>query len=130
MRSYPEKENSSGSAVSEILRHRHTDKRTSCYFIIRIIINVKFLCIIILLEHTSLQASNGTYLKLFGGCFFLEIISFRRRIVLTHKIIINFPGPLKSFDVKENHIGPAVSEILWYKQTDKPSQCKTLTDLL
>ena len=37
MRSYPVKENQIGSAVSEILRYKHTDKQTSCYFIIRIV---------------------------------------------------------------------------------------------
>ena len=36
MRSYPVKENPIGSAVSEILRYRYTDKHTSCYFIVRI----------------------------------------------------------------------------------------------
>ena len=40
MRSYPVKENPTGSAVSEILRYKHTNKQTntqkSCYFIIRI----------------------------------------------------------------------------------------------
>ena len=32
MRSYPVKENPIGSAVSEILWYKHTDKQTSCYF--------------------------------------------------------------------------------------------------
>ena len=36
MRSYPVKKNHIGSAVSEILWYKQTDKRTSCYFIIRI----------------------------------------------------------------------------------------------
>ena len=36
MRSYPVKENPIGSAVSEILRYRHTDTQTSCYFSKRI----------------------------------------------------------------------------------------------
>ena len=36
MRTYPVKENQIGSAVSEILLYRHTDKHTFCYFIIRI----------------------------------------------------------------------------------------------
>ena len=30
-----------------------------------------------------------------------------------------FPGPIKSFTEKENHISPTVSEILGYRQTDK-----------
>ena len=37
MRIYPVKENPIGSSVSEILRYKHTDKQTSCYFSIRII---------------------------------------------------------------------------------------------
>ena len=32
---------------------------------------------------------------------------------------INFPGPMKSFTVNEDHIGPAVSEIIWYKLIDR-----------
>ena len=35
MRSYPVKENHIGSAVSEILRYRQIDRKTSCYFIIK-----------------------------------------------------------------------------------------------
>ena len=30
------------------------------------------------------------------------------------KILINLPGPIRSYRVKENHIGSAVSEIVWY----------------
>ena len=36
MKSYPIKENPIGSAVSEILRYRQTDRQISCYYIIRI----------------------------------------------------------------------------------------------
>ena len=31
---------------------------------------------------------------------------------------INFPGAMKSFTVNEDHKGPAVSEIIWYKLID------------
>ena len=40
MRSYPVKENHIGSAVIEILRYKHTNTEISCYFIIRIVINL------------------------------------------------------------------------------------------
>ena len=33
------------------------------------------------------------------------------------KIVINFPGPIRSYTVKENHVTTAVNEILWYRQT-------------
>ena len=33
------------------------------------------------------------------------------------KYFKTFPGPMKSYIVKENHIGSAVRKILWYKQT-------------
>ncbi len=32
-------------------------------------------------------------------------------------IFLTFPGPMISFTVKENHIGTAVSKILWYMYT-------------
>ena len=32
------------------------------------------------------------------------------------KIVINLPGPMRSYPVKENHISSAVSEILRYRQ--------------
>jgi hypothetical protein len=32
------------------------------------------------------------------------------------KIVKNLPGPMRSFIVKENHIGSAVSQILYYRQ--------------
>ena len=33
------------------------------------------------------------------------------------------PGPMKSYTVKENHIGSTVSEILRYTQTDRHTSC-------
>ncbi len=32
---------------------------------------------------------------------------------------LGFPGPMRSYLIKENHIGSAGSEIVWYKVTNK-----------
>ena len=47
------------------------------------------------------------------------MISLGRVVVPFPKIVITFPGPMKSYPVKENPIGLAVSEILRYKRTDR-----------
>ena len=36
--------------------------------------------------------------------------------ILSHKLLKTFPGPIRSFTVKENHICSAVRKILRYKQ--------------
>ena len=69
MSSYPVKENPIVSAVSEILRYKHTDKhtdthtQTSCYFIIRIAL------------HTIKQ-----HIKFKGHCMAYEVNSTTRII--------------------------------------------------
>ena len=50
--------------------------------------------------------------------FFLGVISLRRVVVPSPKYIQTFPGPMRSYNVQENHIGSVVSEIIRYKQTD------------
>ena len=48
------------------------------------------------------------------------VISFGRVVVTFPKIVIKtFLGPMRSYPVKENQFGSAVSEILRYKQTDR-----------
>ena len=41
-------------------------------------------------------------------------MAFTPKIVLT-----TFPGPIGRYIEEEKHISSAVSEIIWYKQTDK-----------
>ena len=53
-----------------------------------------------------------------GSCFF-RVISLGRVVVLSLKIVINLPGSMRSYPVKENNTGSAVSEIIRYKHTDK-----------
>ena len=64
MRSYPVKENPIGSAVSKILRYKHTntqrDKQTSCYFSIRIY------CLFICNKGIRLKMPGHIYLNLKG----------------------------------------------------------------
>ena len=50
--------------------------------------------------------------------FFLGLISLWREVISSLKIVINQSGLMRSYIVKENHIGRAVREIFWYKQTD------------
>ena len=47
------------------------------------------------------------------------MISLGRVVVPSHKIVIKtFPGPMRSYPVRENPIDSAVSEILRYRHTD------------
>ncbi len=43
-------------------------------------------------------------------------------VVRPPKIVINLSGPATSYNVKGNHIGSVVSEILWYRQKDTHRQ--------
>ena len=55
---------------------------------------------------------------------FLGEISLGMEVVPSSKIDINLIRIyMRSYPVKENHIGSAVTEILWYKQTDIESSC-------
>ena len=53
----------------------------------------------------------------------LEVVNFsispeRVLVVITPKISITFPGPMRSITAKQNHIGSVVSEILQYTQIE------------
>ena len=48
----------------------------------------------------------------------IEEVDFKRKSflgVLSPKQLENFPGPMRSYYVKESHIGSAVSDILRYR---------------
>ena len=63
---------------------------------------------------------NRKFLKILRGEYFLWSISLERVVVPSPpKIVITFPGSIRSYPVKDNYIGSAVSEILRYKQTEK-----------
>ena len=52
----------------------------------------------------------------------LEVVNFsisleRVLVVITPKIVITFPGPMRSITAKQNHIGSVVSVILRYTHT-------------
>ena len=38
------------------------------------------------------------------------------RLIYEDKVAKNIPGPIRSFTVKENHLGSVVSKILHYRQ--------------
>ena len=54
-----------------------------------------------------------------GGNLFLGAIPVRGLVVPCPTIVKTFSTPMRSYPVKENPIGSAVSEILRYKQTDR-----------
>ena len=54
--------------------------------------------------------------------FFSRAISLGRVVLLTPKIVLNLPRTYE-----ENHIDSAVSEILWYKQTDRQADKHPVT---
>ena len=54
-------------------------------------------------------------------------ISLRKVQVPSPILVINLPWTYKSFTVKENHLGPAASEILIYIQTHKYIERPPLT---
>ena len=51
-------------------------------------------------------------------CFWLGAFSLGRVVLPSPRIVIFFPGPIRSYTVKENHIGSVVNEILRYRQTE------------
>ena len=57
--------------------------------------------------------------KLGRGNFFLWATSWEGGVTLPLNYLKTFPGPMRSYTVKKNHIGSAVSEIIRYKQTDR-----------
>ncbi len=95
--------------------------------------SLKLLILFLLLAATPLEASSCTL-----NVFFLQISNLRKNclscVMKSENIFCdfswegggtlpqnsqkNFPGPMRSYSVKENPIGSAVSEILWQRQTD------------
>ena len=57
----------------------------------------------------------------------LILISLGRVAVPFPKMVINLTW---TYTVKKNHIGSAVSEILWYKQTDRLRSCYIYISIL
>ena len=51
------------------------------------------------------------------GLFFQGVITFGRVKILSPKIVITFPGPIRRLIVKENLIGSAFSEILYRQKS-------------
>ena len=54
-----------------------------------------------------------------GGEVIFSRGNFSKGVGTLPKIVINLLGPKRSYPVKENLIGSAISKILWYKQTNK-----------
>ena len=61
----------------------------------------------------------------FKKIFNFFVISFGRVVVPSPKIVRTFPGHMRIYPVKENPIGSAVSEILWYRHTDRHTDRQT-----
>ena len=61
---------------------------------------------------TTLYSTSGYAPR--GKTLFLK----SRNVKTSPKIVINLPGPMRIYPVKENPIGSADSDILRYKNTD------------
>ena len=55
--------------------------------------------------------------------FFPSEISLGRMVIRSPIIVLNLHEHMKIYTIKENHIGPAASEILLYRQTDSHTSC-------
>ena len=50
--------------------------------------------------------------------FFLVDFSLKGGVNPSSKNLKTFPGPMRSYTVKENHVGSAVSKTFQYRQTE------------